>query len=89
MFLASLLIQCVPPIFPSKEPTQGHGQGTVCSSPKEEGLKTGQNVWQCWHHLGGQSDSYNKKEVKVVTREAVPNVKSAFRQIVRPGEMSD
>lgn len=46
-------------------------------------------MWQYSHHLGGQSDSYNKRKIKVMTREAVLNVKSAFGQMVRPGEMSD
>lgn len=68
----------------------GMGKEQFAVAPrKREGLKTGQHVWQYRHHLGGQSKPYNKRKIKVMAREAVLNVKSAFGQMVRPGEVSE
>lgn len=51
-------------------------------------MRAGQTVWHYRHHLGGPSNSHNERKVMGVTREAVLNVKSAFGQVVKPGEVS-
>lgn len=76
------------PVFPSQRPTYGDGEGRVGSSAKAEGLTTGQAV-ALRASSGGQSESDNKRETPAITREALLGGKSAFGEIVSPGEMSN